>query len=273
MPEQQSRNGSTKSSWIRLHLTLVAVAALKRFRPHASSVLFLTRGVCVKYGPFQHLSDAGAMQFIASNTSIPVPKVYCAFERKGITYIVMSYIAGSPIGQNWEQRPEASKTRLLKQLKTYVEDMRSLKPPRSGVVEGVDGGKLYDMRLQDGLKGFGPFDSIRDFHSFLRGGITAFPEQISEVNELVKKHEVARFSTCFTHGDLNSMNILVKGDDIVGIIDWDTAGWYPEYWEYTTAYNVNQFNGFWKEEIGKFLKEYPEAGEMEQLRQKYFRAF
>ena len=151
--------------------------------------------------------------------------------------------------------------------------MRSLKPPYSGVVEGVDGGKVYDMRLSDGLKGFGPFNSIRDFHSFLRDGISASPEQFPEVNKLVEMHEKAHFSTCFTHGDLNSMNILVKGDNIVGIIDWDTAGWYPEYWEYTTAYNVNPYNEFWKDEIGKFLMNYPEAAEMEQLRQKYFGPF
>lgn len=143
---------------------------------------------------------------------------------------------------------------LLKQLKSYIEEMRLLKPPNLGVVEGIEGGKLYDMRLQDGLKGFGPFDSVRDFHSFLRGGISASPEQIPEVNEMVKKHEKAHFSTCFTHGDLDSMNVLVQGDNIVGIIDWDTAGWFPEYWEYTTAYNVHPYNGFWKDEIGNSSK-------------------
>ncbi|PGH02261.1 hypothetical protein AJ80_08886 [Polytolypa hystricis UAMH7299] len=273
MSDQQPHNGSIKASWFRRHLTLVAVAILKHFRPRTSSVLFLTPGICVKYGPFQHLSDAAAMQFIASHTSIPVPKVYCAFERKGITYIVMSRIAGSPIGHNWEQRPEESKAHLLKQLKAYMEEMRSLKPTHSVAVEGVDNGKLYDMRLSGGLEGFGPFSSVREFHLFLRDGITASPGQIPEVNELVEKHEKAQFSTCFTHGDLNSMNVLVKGDSIVGIIDWDTAGWYPDYWEYTTAYNVNPYNDFWKDEIGKFLEEYPDALEMEQLRQKYFKAF
>lgn len=35
----------------------------------------------------------------------------------------------------------------------------------------------------------------------------------------------------FTHGDLSSLNILARVDDIVGIIDWETAGWYPSYWE------------------------------------------
>lgn len=31
----------------------------------------------------------------------------------------------------------------------------------------------------------------------------------------------------FTHGDLRSLNILACGDSIVGIVDWETAGWYP----------------------------------------------
>ncbi|KAF2814337.1 kinase-like protein [Mytilinidion resinicola] len=202
-PWTQSHNGPIEGSWVRRHLTLIAVVALKRFRPHASSVLFLTNGLCVKYSPFQHLSDAATMQYIASHTSIPVPKVHCAFERKGTTYIVMSRIAGSPIGHEWEQRPK-------------------------------------------------------------EGGISASPEQIPEVNELIKKQESSQSSTRFTHGDLNSMNVLVKGDDVVGIIDWDTAGWYPEYWEYTTASNVSPYNEFWKDEICKFL---------EQVRQKYFGAF
>ncbi|OCK80832.1 hypothetical protein K432DRAFT_296821, partial [Lepidopterella palustris CBS 459.81] len=70
-----------------------------------------------------------------------------------------------------------------------------------------------------------------------------------------------------------SMNVLVKGDNIEGIIDQDTAGWCPKYWEYATAYDVITYNEFWKDKIGKFLEEYPEAVEMEQLRQKYFQAF
>ena len=122
-------------------------------------------------------------------------------------------------------------------------------PPGSvDAVQGTDGGKLYDMRLTGGVAEFSPFDSVRDFHSFLRDGIHVSPEQIPEVNELVEKHENTRFTTCFIHGD-----------DIVGIVDWDTAGWYPQYWEYTIAYNVNPCNAFWKPEVGKFLAEDPDA--------------
>jgi hypothetical protein len=58
--------------------------------------------------------------------------------------------------------------------------------------------------------------------------------------------------------------------DIVGIIDWETAGWYPSYWEYTSAHQVNPQNSFWADEIDNFLQPMPDELKMEQTRQKYF---
>jgi hypothetical protein len=51
----------------------------------------------------------------------------------------------------------------------------------------------------------------------------------------------------FTHGDLQQKNILVrkvpcsgKGEETrfkyeIAILDWEFAGWYPSYWEYSRA--------------------------------------
>ncbi|KAF2821009.1 hypothetical protein CC86DRAFT_411325 [Ophiobolus disseminans] len=42
-----------------------------------------------------------------------------------------------------------------------------------------------------------------------------------------------------THGDLGPLNILVESKDTVrisGIVDWETAGMYPEYLEYVQAF-------------------------------------
>ena len=35
-----------------------------------------------------------------------------------------------------------------------------------------------------------------------------------------------------THSDLLPKNILVNGSTITVIIDWEMAGFYPEFWEY-----------------------------------------
>lgn len=53
----------------------------------------------------------------------------------------------------------------------------------------------------------------------------------------------------FTHADLNPRNILIdkvaipggkKSWRVTGIVDWETAGYYPEYWDFTKA----MFEGF-----------------------------
>lgn len=40
----------------------------------------------------------------------------------------------------------------------------------------------------------------------------------------------------FTHGDLFPWNILVEDGHLSAILDWECSGWYPEYWEITTAW-------------------------------------
>ncbi|WPG99016.1 Hypothetical protein R9X50_00181800 [Acrodontium crateriforme] len=111
-----------------------------------------------------------------------------------------------------------------------------------------------------------PFDGVGGFRHHLRAGLRCQDDLHPEIKRLIDLQE----SPVFTHGDLSSLNILARGDDIVGIIDWETAGWYPSYWEYTTAWPVNPHNRFWRKEIDQFLTPVPEALEMEILRQRYF---
>jgi hypothetical protein len=82
----------------RRFLVLAGIKLLKHFRPYQGSVLLLTDRLCVKYGPLRHLSEASTMRFIAKHTSIPVPKIFCAFTHRGWTYIVMERIEGDIVG-------------------------------------------------------------------------------------------------------------------------------------------------------------------------------
>ena len=37
----------------------------------------------------------------------------------------------------------------------------------------------------------------------------------------------------FAHGDINPRNLLVDENiKIVAVLDWESSGWYPDYWEY-----------------------------------------
>ncbi|GLB01805.1 hypothetical protein AtubIFM57258_000215 [Aspergillus tubingensis] len=251
------------------HFILFAIATLRKIRPFEGSVLMLTDRICVKYGKLVDLTEAATMRFVSQKTSIPVPKVLCAFTHRDCTYIVMERVKGNYIGAGWVYRSEESKAKILTQLKSMVEEMRKLPPPAGMGVGSVVDRSLYDCRVPGTSLRFGPFASVQEFHRHLRGGMDFDPRLDPAVQELIRQHDRS-FPIVFTHGDLSSLNILACEDTIVGIIDWETAGWYPSYWEYTTACQVNPQNSFWINEIDKFITPMPDELAMERTRQKYF---
>jgi hypothetical protein len=133
---------------------LAGVQLLRRFRPSLGPVLFLTPQLCVKIGECTDLSEAATMQFIRKHTSIPVPKVYCAFRRRGKTYIVMEHISGMPAVACWQRLPEKSRDKLLGQLREMFDEMRRIPAP-NGRISNVDRGSLYDCRLPSSRDRFG----------------------------------------------------------------------------------------------------------------------
>ncbi|KAI6988861.1 hypothetical protein KC360_g7126 [Hortaea werneckii] len=215
------------------------------------------------------------MEFVSNNTSIPVPKVYQAFERKGRVYIVMEKIKAANVGNMWSSLSQASRERIFQQLRPMIEELRTLQPPKGMGVANVDGGPIFDPRLPTQSE-WGPFGGIDDFHKALvdhQDIGSVVDEDQEDLRELAAFYRQTWHQPVFTHGDLSSFNILCEGDKVVGIIDWETAGWLPAYWEYTTAWNANPQNAFWQAEVDRFLQPLPHARATDSVRRKYFGFF
>ncbi|KAL4948776.1 kinase-like protein [Aspergillus filifer] len=221
--------------WCR-YSTILGAKLLKRTSPYHGNVVMVTDKLCVRYWRRVHLSEASTMRFVSQHTTIPAPEVLCAFEHSGMVYIMMERINGDMLGKGW----------LLSQLA----DMEG--------TASVDRASLYDCRVPGNSLRFGPFGTVQDFYQHLQRDMEFDPRLDTEVQDLFKQQDNT-WPLSFTHGDLSSLNILARGDDIVGVIDWETAGWYPSYWEYTCAHQID-----------KFLQPMPEKLAMEQTRQKYF---
>jgi aminoglycoside phosphotransferase (APT) family kinase protein len=86
----------------------------------------------------------------------------------------------------------------------------------------------------------GPFSSVETFYNYLFAPAsdhtfksdTEYQKTLSRAERLQnRQHRIV-----FTHGDFKAHNILVDDDGhLSGFLDWESAGWYPEYWEFTTA--------------------------------------
>ncbi|KAF3264087.1 hypothetical protein TWF217_003246 [Orbilia oligospora] len=76
----------------------------------------------------------------------------------------------------------------------------------------------------------GPYSSEEGFSqgiidTVLEKEATAFPRLVCEmVKDILKGHKIV-----LTHGDFLPRNILAKDGKVVTILDWEMAGWYPEY--------------------------------------------
>jgi aminoglycoside phosphotransferase len=271
-------------SWLRAKvlriftLTVVNLAVRKqasKLFTHSSSVIFFLN-FCIKFGKSVTLPEANTMRFIARHTSIPVPKVYCAFTHRGRTYILMERIRGETVASRWRLLSNTSKSLIFNQLKQMIQELRS-EPGQTDGVSSISGGPVHDCRLQP--SSWGPFRTITDFHLSLRNNVTLesleVPNSLStvailELKRLITFHESVQHAPVLTHGDLSSLNILIRDDKVVGIIDWDTAGWLPYYWEFTMAWHANPQNYFWQNEVGNLLDVQEEELNMEKLRRKYF---
>ncbi|PGH20108.1 hypothetical protein AJ80_03676 [Polytolypa hystricis UAMH7299] len=218
------------------------------------------------------------MRFVAENTSLPVPKVYCAFVRKNRAYIVMERIQGEVIPRTWKRISEESRQKLFTQLKRMIQELRALKPPPGIGVESCVGGSLCDARIPRPLPRFGPFKTIQDFHKWLREYLqpskgdrhACSDQEWEEIIEMAAKQDGPWPPPVFTHCDLNPFIILVRGDEVVGIIDWEFSGWYPNYWEYTSAWFGNITATGWQSELDKFIDPFPTEFKMETTRHKWW---
>jgi Phosphotransferase enzyme family len=202
--------------------------------PYSSS-----RAIPIGFGKIIKLrcnpAEVESIEYIRQHTSIPVPKIFRVYKYKlkgmgDCEDVIMQYVDGETLAAAWDKMTKASKEAVCKELAGYVEQMRKLKPPKEGFVGSVCLGTACDYRF--GQDRFGPFESIKDFHAY---NLRYDPLHAWEAEkEVVQVHSKSKsYTSKFTHGDLMPRNIMFKNGRITAIIDWENAGWFPEYWEYT----------------------------------------
>ncbi|KKZ64084.1 hypothetical protein EMCG_01580 [[Emmonsia] crescens] len=172
------------------------------------------------------------MNYVAKHTSIPIPKIFNTYEHHDALYIEMEYIPAMDLEKAWlgGHLSQAQKEHMFRELPDYVSQLRELDAPHQEMAASTDLNACLDYRI--GFSAFGPFTNHQYFHSFLRSGLVvencteSFSQAVTDCHSHV-------YQSRFTHADLYPRNILIRDRKVCTIIDWEFAGWYPEYWKYT----------------------------------------
>ncbi|KAK2797660.1 hypothetical protein FQN51_008354 [Onygenales sp. PD_10] len=98
----------------------------------------------------------------------------------------------------------------------------------STLITSTLGGPAYDHQFED--KQCGPFSSTVEFADSL----TEYLQDQRGKPPLATLYK-PDYRVFFTHSDLHQTNIFVEAGRLSGVIDWEHAGFKPEYWEYTRS--------------------------------------
>ncbi|KAH7370217.1 kinase-like domain-containing protein [Rhexocercosporidium sp. MPI-PUGE-AT-0058] len=138
--------------------------------------------------------------------------------------LVISRLEGEPAGLALDKCSDEEMYQIGQDLRSWIAELHAITIDRDPkyAITNASGGPCLDYRI--GGDPVGPFPSENEFSESLRLGI--LPDLVHRTD-----HQIV-----FTHADLNLRNILVKDGKLSGIVDWENAGFFSEYWEYTKCY-------------------------------------
>ncbi|KAG6869501.1 hypothetical protein C0995_002606, partial [Termitomyces sp. Mi166 len=180
---------------------------------------------------------------LAHSLGLPVPRVlfYAEFVCEEGGAIWMTRIPGDPLSEVWTHLSDSEQSTIMGELHQCLLRLRECKNPRSPEVSSITGKSIKTFRACDGV--IPPCTDKSDLLRYLvrprnrtiRG--ESEQERVKFDDQTIKIEHLAdmEHSIVFAHGDLMRHNILVKDGHLSGIVDWECAGWLPEYWDYTTT--------------------------------------
>lgn len=206
--------------------------------------------------------ESDAMKFVKCHTNIPVPSVLETRIGKRDGSLIMEFLPGERLDRAWPLMSLEAKEVTRIQLKTFFNELCTLPQINAGWIGSCTQGPVYDHRLNNGVP-CGPFDSEYDFNNFLIEPVSKCPTP--GIAERYRQCLSNNHAITFAHADLCYTNILVDQDTghICGILDWEMAGWWPEYWEYSKALFGFRHARWWVDLVHEVLKPYKKEWELD----------
>ncbi|KAK2763869.1 hypothetical protein FQN54_009487 [Arachnomyces sp. PD_36] len=215
------------------------------------------------------LYEAHALELVAKHTTLNAPRVldFIEFPAGEKSWMLTTRIEGDIAGKCLPLMDTDELEQFRIDFRNYVEQLRSIPNPYPHLICSPLGGGCQDCRIDNNNGSTGPYDTIADFNKRLMAMCNPIPDAADRA--VVADVHSRSYRVFFAHADLNPANVLIHNGRLSGFVDWEFAGWYPEYWEYTKAcYIVHRWQ-LWLETMEKAFPEYPDELKAERIFQNY----
>jgi hypothetical protein len=178
----------------------------------------------------------------------------------------MSRVSGTPLVDLLSSMSLTEINIVTSDLKSMMDQLRALRINNfetESYIGSVGRQPCRDMIFRSGYESKGPFFTEEEmYENILERWINLFEDNPMPDSSVQFTRRLYRDNSgseiVFTNGDLDPRNILVQGGRVSGIVDWEQAGWYPEYWEYVKAMwgCTDTWDTVWPLEVVRFLRPY-----------------
>ncbi|KAL2856775.1 hypothetical protein BJX68DRAFT_229451 [Aspergillus pseudodeflectus] len=184
-------------------------------------------------------NEAHVLKLVENYTTIPAPRLTDTWEHNGVSNLLMTRVCGVRVGDVCHRMSYAERDRFADNMRDCIAQLRRIPNTTPYLSCDALGNGIVDHRIPDGGRG-GPFKTEADFNNHLASHLGGSYAKVAEWREFTPR-EHSKFY--FTHSDLHPTNLLVENGRLSAIVDWESAGFRPEYWEFTKAMYVGQWPG------------------------------
>jgi len=200
--------------------------------------------------------EARNLRFLKENTTIPVPTVVLDYSSEDRYYIQTERVPGETLETAWATLSATEKVLIAKQTAEFLLQLRRLQSPK---MQSLGEQPLYSAFLFQGDYGqpHGPLSSDDELWAVWAPALKGLPAKaLSRLRERLPSS--APYT--FTHGDLFLGNIIIEGGNLAGIIDWESSGYFPVWWEFACAgIGLGEADKEWKDLLREHMVQH-EAG-------------
>lgn len=244
----------------------------------AQTIVAVTPDILVKYGRSTREREGQTLLFLEQCVpKVPAPRLYAMYHDSGELFVVMQRIPGVSLDQVWDCLSNEEKAALTVKLRTLFDDLRDVACPTPGYFGAVDGGPvphpLFYCEAEGNDHITGPFHDEQSFNAALIAQYTRLKSMNNRQD--FKTHFYAKHidqvsfghKPTLTHGDVQRKNVVLTelkpGEHqghrafAVTLVDWEDAGWYPDYWEYFVAFTAFRWGDDWCRRVEDIITPWP----------------
>ncbi|KAH9886110.1 APH-domain-containing protein [Xylariomycetidae sp. FL2044] len=206
------------------------------YRPVMVSLPF---GLVLKWSDGTSVDEVQSMRAIRK-AGIPAPRVISYGEHASTPWapisILMTRIPGDELAEVYEDLEPDELDQIVSELHVIFKTMRSWPNPWGSRICSISGGSMRSIRVP--RHRIGPYETEQELNDHLLSPASSHSfgsrEDFERTLEVARQMQGMCHPTVFTHGDFALHNVMVHDGHVSAFIDWESAGWYPDYWEFTT---------------------------------------